>query len=358
VRLGVIGCGNISLNYHLPACQAEPGVDIVAAADATPARLALFADTARLDASACYSDTAGLLARADVDAVLVATPPRYRPAIVLAALAAGKHVLSEKPIALSPAQGWEMAGAARSAGLHLAMVHNYYFMADFLAVKRVLDSGVIGRPYLVTLNFLGVEDRPGAAEYQPVWRHDPRMSGGGVLMDMLHAVYILPWLMGGQSIRAVSAAIDRRLDERAPVEDVALCRFQFDAGFGLINMAWGQGPGGVEIMGSDGRLLLFYGSFGTGPFMPPEQLHVFRGAERVPVELDLRPTLGMQAILRDFVDSVERNHEPIAPGEQGCAALEAVVGAYASAARQRNIALPLDHSDPVYQHGTAALGEP
>jgi predicted dehydrogenase len=358
MRLGVVGCGNISLNHHLPACQAEPGVDIVAAADATPARLAMFGKRAGLEASACFADASGVLARPDVDAVIVATPPRYRPSIVLAALAAGKHVLSEKPIALSPAAAWEMADAARAAGLRLAMEHNYYVMPDFVAIKRVLESGVIGEPYLVTLNFLGVEDRPGAAEYQPVWRHDPKMSGGGVLMDMLHAVYILPWLMGGQPIRSVSAAIDRRLDPRAPVEDVALCRFQFDVGFGLINMAWGQGPGGVEIMGTEGRLLLFYRAFGTGPFAPAHQLHVFRGSERFPVELDLQPSLGMRAILRDFVDSVANDHEPIAPGEQGCATLEAVVAAYASAARQRSVALPLDHSDPVYQHGISALGKP
>src|SRR5438477_8906804 len=239
MRLGVIGCGNISLNHHLPASKAEPGVEIVSAADATVARLALFAQTAGLDASACFADAAGVLALPDVDAVLVATPPRYRPAIVLAALAAGKHVLSEKPIALSPAEGWQMVGAARAAGLRLAMVHNYYGMPDVLAVKRVLESGVIGHPYLVTLNFLGVEDRPGAAEYQPVWRHDPRMSGGGVLMDMLHAVYVLPWLMGSQPMRSVNAAMDYRgteSKEAATVEDVALCRFRFDVGFGLINM--------------------------------------------------------------------------------------------------------------------------
>jgi UDP-N-acetyl-2-amino-2-deoxyglucuronate dehydrogenase len=357
MRLGVIGCGNISLKHHLPAMKAEPGVKVVAAADATPVRLAMFGAAAGLDASACFADAADLIARADVDAVLVATPPRYRPAIVLAALAAGKHVLSEKPIALTPAEGWQMASAARSAGLRLAMVHNYYVMPDFVAVKRVLDSGVIGAPYIVTLNYLGVKDNPGAAEYQPVWRHDPRMSGGGVLMDMLHAVYILSWLLGGQPFRSVSAAVDRRLDDRGPVEDVALCRFHFDTGFGLINMAWGQGPGGIEVMGSEGRLLLFYRSFGTGPFEPPEQLHVFRGSERVPVTLDLQPSLGMRAILRDFVDSVEQSREPIAPGEQGCATLEAVVGAYASAARQENVTLPLDHTDPVYYRGISALLE-
>jgi predicted dehydrogenase len=221
-------------------------------------------------------------------------------------------------------------------------------------VKNILDRGIIGRPYLVTLNFLGVEDRPGAAEYQPVWRHDARMSGGGVLMDMLHALYLLPWLMG-QPIRSVNAAIDHRLAAHGSVEDVALCRFHFDAGFGLINMAWGDGPGGVEVMGTEGRLLLFYGAFGTGPFARPEQLHVYRGYERVPIELALPAALGVGGVWRNFVRSVAGLEEPLARGQEGCTALEAVLAAYASAARQRTVSLPLDRSDAVYKHGVAGL---
>jgi predicted dehydrogenase len=357
MRVGIIGCGNVSLNLHLPALAAEPSIEVVAAADPTPARLELFRERAGLDASACTPDAAGVLARPDVEAVLVATPPRYRPPIVLDALAAGKHVLSEKPIALTPAEGWEMARAARAADRRLAMVHNYYFMPDLAAVKRVLDSGAIGQPYLVMLNLLSVEDRPGAAEYQPIWRHDALMGGGGVLMDIIHAMYIVAWLSGGQAIRAVSAVVDRRVAPLSGVEDVALCRFEFDKGFGLVNMAWGDGPGGVEIMGSDGRLLLFYRSFGTGAFEPPEQLHVFRGKQRVPVEFQPEPgpRLGMQPIWRDFADSIERGREPIAPAEQGCQTLEAVLASYASAARKCTVALPLDTSDPVYYRGIGAL---
>ncbi len=358
MRVGFIGCGNVSLNLHLPACQAEPDIEVVAAADATPARLELFRERAELDPTACSTDAADVLARPDVDAVLVATPPRFRPPIVLAALAARKHVLSEKPIALVPAEAWEMAQAARQSGKQLAMVHNYYFMPELVTVKRVLDSGAIGEPYLVTLNYLGVEDRPGAAEYRPIWRHDAHVGGGGVLMDMVHAVYTVAWLAGGQAIRSVSAAVDRRRGDA--VEDVALCRFQFDSGFGQINMAWGQGPGGVEIMGSEGRLLLFYRSFGTGPFAAPDQLHVFRGSERIPADFDPSVHLhyGMQPIWHDFLESIEQGREPIASGEEGCTTLEAVIGAYASAARQRTIALPLDAGDPVYYRGiTALLGQ-
>ena len=174
-------------------------------------------------------------------------------------------------------------------------------------------------------------------------------------MDMLHAVYAVVWLAGGQPIRSVNAAVDHRRGDS--VEDVALCRFAFDRGFGLVNMAWGSGPGGIEIMGSEGRLVLFYRTFGTGPFEPPEQLHAYRGAERLPFDLDRESQVrfGMQPIWRDFLDSIAEGREPIAPAEQGCATLEAVIGAYASAARQRTVALPLDQTDPVYHRGIAAL---
>ncbi len=357
MRVAIVGCGNIALRYHLRACQQTPGIELVAAADPTPSRLALFCEAAGLDPRACVVDYRAALERSDVEAVIVCTPPAARPAIVLDALAAGKHVLSEKPLALAPADGWAMVGAARRTRRRLGVVHNYHFFPDYAAVKRILDAGTIGEPYVITLNFLGVEDRPGAAEYRPTWRHDWRASGGGVLMDMLHAVYLLSWFKSG-SLRAVSAAVDRRLDSGDDVEDAALCRFDFARGFGMINMAWGQGPGSVEIMGTEGRLLVFYQGHATGPFVPAEQLLVYRGAERVPIQADLaRASGGPSALHADFVASVAAGRDPLAPGERGCEAIEAVVGAYKSAYLERQVLLPLDPSDPVYQKGVAGLAD-
>ncbi len=257
-------------------------------------------------------------------------------------------------MALAPARAWAIVDAARDAQRTLAVVHNYYFMPDYIAVKQILDQGTIGRPYLVILNLLSVEDRPGAAEYQPVWRHDAQVSGGGVLMDMLHVLYLLPWLMG-QPIRSVSAATDRRLGTSRSVEDVALCRFAFDIGYGLINIAWGDGPGGIEVMGTEGRLLLLYDAFGTGPFRKPEQLHVYRGNERLPIDLELGPRPGVRPIWQNFVRSVAGTETPLAPGEEGCAVLESVIATYASAARQTTVPLPLDRADPVFDRGVDAL---
>ncbi len=250
-------------------------------------------------------------------------------------------------MALAPARAWAMVDAARDAHRTLAVVHNYYFMPDYSAVKQILDQGTIGRPYLVILNLLSVEDRPGAAEYQPVWRHDARVSGGGVLMDMLHVLYLLPWLMG-QPIRSVSAATDRRLGTAGSVEDVALCRFAFDFGYGLINIAWGDGPGGIEVMGTEGRLLLLYDAFGTGPFRRPEQLHVYRGTERLPIDLELGPRPGRAADLAELRPQRRRRRDAAGTGEEGCAVLESVIATYASAARQTTVPLPLDRANPVF----------
>jgi predicted dehydrogenase len=356
VRIGIIGCGNIAFSSHLRACQAEQDARIVAAADPTASRLEAFRVAAGLAPEACYADYRELIRRADVDAVIACTPPAFRPPIVIDALRAGKHVLSEKPLALIPADAWVMARTAREVGRTLAVVHNYHFLPDYAAVHRVLAAGTIGEPYVVTLNFLGVEDRPGAADYRPTWRHDPRTAGGGVLMDMMHVVYLLRWFKGGPP-RAVSAAVDRRLDSGEFVEDAALCRFEYERGYGMINMAWGQGPGSVEIMGSEGRLLVYYQNHATGPFVPAEQFLVFRGKERVPVEVDFGRRFGSNEILRDFIDSIEAGREPLATGERGAETLEAVVGAYESAHLQRQVLLPLDPSDPVYQKGLAGLAD-
>src|SRR5436305_371248 len=131
MRIGIIGCGNIAFSSHLRACQAEPDAAIVAAADPTASRLEAFRVAAGLAPEACYADYRELIRRPDVDLVIVCTPPAFRPPIVIDALRAGKHVLSEKPLALVPADAWAMARTAREVGRTLAVVHNYHFIPDY-----------------------------------------------------------------------------------------------------------------------------------------------------------------------------------------------------------------------------------
>src|SRR5215211_1361724 len=229
MRIGLVGCGNVGVNAHIPAVLANEGMTIVAAADPTPQRLQVAAGAAELEPVDLYADWHELLAREDVEAVIVATPQRFRPEIVIAAATEGKHVLPEKPLALTPADAQAMIDAARVHGVTLATVHNYHFMPVYRDIKDVLDSGEIGQPEIAVLNYLGVEDRPGAAAYSPRWRHRAADSGGGVLMDMLHVVYLANWFMGGPPT-AVSAWVDKRLEGEGDVEDIALVRYIYVSG--------------------------------------------------------------------------------------------------------------------------------
>ena len=93
MRIGLIGCGNVGVNAHIRAVQANEGMTIVAAANPTPERLEAAAAAAALGSqSISHADWRELLARGDVEAVIVATPQRFRPEIVIAAATAGKHV--------------------------------------------------------------------------------------------------------------------------------------------------------------------------------------------------------------------------------------------------------------------------
>lgn len=356
MRVGIIGCGNITLRRHLPALAAVDGVEVRALADPTPDRLQVAREAAGLTDTDCSLDWREVVARFDIDAVVVATPQKVRPEIAIAAAEAGKHLLCEKPLALTPAEAHAMVAAAERHGVTLATVHNYIFIPVYQAIKEVVESGEIGNVEVATLNFLGVEDRPGNAAYAPRWRHDVREAGGGVLMDMLHAVYLAAWLLGANPV-GVSAVVDRRLAGEGDVEDFALARYDYPLGHAQINMAWGHGPGGVELTGTQGRLVLVNEGFGTHPFVPPERVYVVGTKGRRDFAPDPEIGASFQSIVADFRDAVAERRPPASDGTAGAATLEAVIGAYASAALMREVTLPLDQADPIYTRGAPGISD-
>lgn len=356
VRLGIIGCGNISINAFIPAAVALDDVELVALADPTPERLSAAAEVGGVTADSWHLDWRAVLARSDVEAVVVATPQKVRPEISIAAAAAGKHILAEKPLALAPAEAWAMVEAARRHNVVLATVHNYTLVSVYQTLKKVVTSGEIGELETATLNFLSVEDRPGNAAYRPRWRHDVREAGGGVLMDMLHAVYLGWWFFDDRPT-SVSAFVDRRLDNEGDVEDYALVRYTLPRGQVMVNMAWGKGPGGIELMGTAGRAIMTTRDHLTHPFVPPDTIHVFGTSGERQIEPESAWGPGHQLALSNFRDAIETGAPLAATGEDGALVLEAVVGAYASGALGREVPLPLSPNDPVYQRGASGIAE-
>ncbi|MCY4010104.1 MAG: Gfo/Idh/MocA family oxidoreductase [Anaerolineaceae bacterium] len=363
LRVGLIGCGNVVSYGHAPAIQALPAVELVALADVTPARRQIGQQWFGLSDEDVYADHRALLARGDLEAVVVAVPQRYRRDIVLAAFAAGLHVLSEKPLADAPATAAEIVTAAESAGLQCAICHNYLFFPEYRALKEEITQRSIGELRVLTLNYLGVIDYPGAAEYEARWRHS-LAAGGGVLMDMIHAVYLAQWLADDRANQVNAFVAAPEYSARLPeVEDLALLQVSFPHCYALINIAWGQGVGGVDISGSEGHLRLRYEKYQTSGFNQPAELYRVNDWQRREIPLANLPrhednvAAAFTALWADFHAAIRENRAPAAPARDGALALELALAGYLSAVTGQTITLPLSVEHPVYRQGIAGLTE-
>ncbi|MCY3936174.1 MAG: Gfo/Idh/MocA family oxidoreductase [Chloroflexi bacterium] len=363
LRVGLIGCGNVVSYGHTPAIQALPAVELVALADVTPARRQIGQQWFGLSDEDVYADHRALLARGDLEAVVVAVPQRYRRDIVLAAFAAGLHVLSEKPLADTPATAAEIVTAAESAGLQCAICHNYLFFPEYRALKEEITQRSIGELRVLTLNYLGVIDYPGAAEYEARWRHS-LAAGGGVLMDMIHAVYLAQWLADDRANQVNAFVAAPEYSARLPeVEDLALLQVSFPHCYALINIAWGQGVGGVDISGSEGHLRLRYEKYQTSGFNQPAELYRVNDWQRREIPLANLPrhednvAAAFTALWADFHAAIRENRAPAAPARDGALALELALAGYLSAVTGQTITLPLSVEHPVYRQGIAGLTE-
>jgi predicted dehydrogenase len=201
VRVGLLGFGAIGTE-HVDAVDAVDGLALTAVADRNPDRVA-----AALELSpdvAAYADADALLADTDVDLVVVSTPPNAHAAWVTAAFAAGKHVVVEKPFAVTTAEADQMAEAARQAGRLLAVYQNRRWDADFLALERVVRGGGIGDVFHYE-SFVGSYGHP--CNY---WHSDEEVSGGAIYDWGSHFLF---WMLDllGTDITHVTAAAHKRV---------------------------------------------------------------------------------------------------------------------------------------------------
>ncbi|HJQ46575.1 MAG TPA: Gfo/Idh/MocA family oxidoreductase [Amycolatopsis sp.] len=363
LRIGIIGCGNIGARIHLPTWLAHPEVArVVALADPTAVALESARAAASLAPDQVHDDPVHLITRDDVDVVDICTPQHLRRDVLLNAAVSGKHILCEKPLAAVPLDAAAALDAAENAGRMLAMVHNYLWLPEIQVARQVIDSGEIGPVRTVIVNYLGVVDMPGAAAYRAGWRHDAASSGGGVLMDMVHGVYLAETLLG-QPVRRVSAYV-RSQDAGATVEDLALCRFETESNAALVNIAWGLGAGGIEVSGDLGRVSVRYRDGGTAPWAPVEHVRVTTasgmrevlGADtRVMTDIPQPIMESFEHVLLDFADAVRNGRPPAASGRDGLRILEATAGAYKSAVTGEVVTIPLDRDDPVFRHGVLGV---
>ena len=182
--IGIVGMGKVSESQHCKRIQKfSDKFELAAACDQSAERLAVARDT--YGAKGTYENYDDMLADPAVELVIVATPPNLHRDMTLAAIGAGKHALVEKPFAMSLAEAREIVAAAKEACVMVAGHQNRRFDADYLTVKKVVESGVLGSIYACESRWMGWS--PGWAtwgveEFNPRWRVQ-KQHGGGMVYD-------------------------------------------------------------------------------------------------------------------------------------------------------------------------------
>lgn len=226
VSLGVIGAGAIG-KVHL---------DVLAEADQRDFRVAAVADPARHDIESgirTYRDHRELLAREDIDAVAVNTPPRDHHQIVVESLRAGKHVLVEKPPALTVPECEDMIRVAVATERVLFMAYHARYHPAVDLARRVLDTQEVVE--------IGIEYRELVTNYHDPdsWVFDPRVAGGGVLMDSgINALSVVTTVLPGPFTYRIDR-VELARPDGVRVETGASVDFSFGVnGSGRLEMDW------------------------------------------------------------------------------------------------------------------------
>lgn len=221
VRLGLIGAGRIGTSHAAIAAHHVPGARLVAVAD--PVEIAATRLAGDLGADAV--DAATLLARPDVDAVLVTAPARHHADLVVAAATAGKHVFCEKPMALSLPDADRAVAAAEQAGVVLQVGFNRRFAPGFAAARAAVDAGRVGTPQLLR----SLTRDPGPFTADPA-----RIPQWTIFFEtLIHDFDTLCWLNPGARPVAVHAFADALVAPEAKAAghlDTAVVTIRFDNG--------------------------------------------------------------------------------------------------------------------------------
>ncbi len=209
IRWGILGAGDVCEIKSGPAFQRAKNGELVAVMrrDAAKAQ-----DFARRHGVARWYDTVpGLLADPEIDAVYIATPPRFHLEHTLAVLAADKHVYLEKPMAMNSAECRRIIAAESESPNKIAVAHYRRALPAFIRVGELLKSGAIGTVRCAELNFFLPERNNLIPDTGDNWRLNPALSGGGLfhdlsphLFDLLLAYFGRPLHYEGFSLRQSS----------------------------------------------------------------------------------------------------------------------------------------------------------
>ncbi len=327
-RVGIIGAGVWSEN-HMLGWRAQPDVDVTWVVCSTEDRARQKAQ--KWGVPRWTADYTRVLAQDDVDIVDILLPHDLHAEAACRALARGKHVVLEKPLASTLDGATRIAVAARESGRKVMIAENWVYASMVQKARTLLLRGEIGTPFMIR-STLDMDVRPGFVGLG--WRHRPERMGGGALLDAgTHCVSACRYLMG--EIREVGALMgNHRFPEIAPMEDTCLMLMRFESGAsGSLALTW------VAQRERPRTEFVVLGDEGTIEFdTHSRQFFVTRDRRRAE-EFDLSPSRGFVEQMTHFMTCLREDRTPITSPEEQIGSLRAIRAAYRAAETGRFVSL-------------------
>lgn len=340
IRFALVGCGRISKNHIAAISQHADRAELIEVCDTHPPSL-----TTAVEATGArgYGSLTELLAQGNADAVILATPSGLHPPQAMEAAGAGRHVISEKPMATRWEDGKCMVKACDEAGVRLFVVKQNRHNATLQLLKRAIDAGRFGRIYMVTVNVFW--SRPQEYYDAAKWRGKWEWDGGAFMNQASHYVDLLDWLIGPvDSVFAYTATLARRIE--AEDTGVAAVRWRHGA-IGSINVTMLTYPqnleGSITVLGDKGTVRV--GGVAVN------RIDEWKFADEAPEDENIRQAnyettsiygFGHPLYYDNVISTLRGECEPETDGREGLQSLALLTAMYRSARDGIRIPLPLD----------------
>lgn len=344
---GIVGCGVIGPT-HARALRNLPGAQLVAVTDVVAERAEKLAKDFDVEVAGTVEELAG---RADVDVVCVCVPSGLHVEVALKAVAAGKHVVVEKPIDVSLEAADRLISAGHAAGVVVSVISQHRFDPGIRALKELVDSGALGRIVVADTRIKWYRSQ---AYYDSGdWRGTWALDGGGALMNQgIHYVDMVRWIVGLPA--EVTAITATNAHERIEVEDTVLALLRWSSGaVGTLEASTSVFPGmseRLEVSGTggtgvvEGGRLIINERIGEGEVGSyGRTIRSDQGAgDTAAADPKAVGAVGHVAQLGDVIEAINNGRAPLMTGEEGRASLELALAVYESARRGSTVTLPLD----------------
>jgi UDP-N-acetyl-2-amino-2-deoxyglucuronate dehydrogenase len=339
IRFALVGCGRIARNHFASIKKYSDVAELVGICDIDPNALSVATTETGAKPFAKMSE---MIAELDIDIVVLTTPSGLHAQQTLELARAGKHVITEKPMATNWVDGLKMVKGCEQAGVHLFVVKQNRLNATMQLLKKAIDSGRFGRIYMANINVFWT--RPQGYYDSAAWRGTRELDGGAFMNQASHYIDLLNWLIGPiESLHAYCETLQRDIE----VEDTGVISVKWVSGaLGSVNVTMLTYPknfeGSISILGEKGTVRV--GGVAVNDIQHWEFVDKHAHDDLVrEASYDTSSVYGFghPAYYKNVIEVLQGTAKPQTDGKDGLKSLEVLIAAYMSSKEGRRITLPL-----------------